>query len=156
MRFIGAFYMLSINISKDILFKISEHAKGAPKSRVIGILLGRLMNKTLTIEDAISGKMKICGGKVILHKDAIAKIIDDIINRRIDGNMVGWYHSHPGYGVFMSEVDIDTQKALNQFSPYILSIVYDPSNEEFGFFALNSKNDSVERIGDKNIKISAC
>ncbi|MCK5603369.1 hypothetical protein KAR91_15905 [Candidatus Pacearchaeota archaeon] len=145
--------MLSIGIFKDTLFKINEHSKRDPKSRIIGIFLGRLVNETLMVEDAVSGKMKMSNNKVALQKEAIARIADGIINQRIEGNIIGWYHSHPGYGVFMSEVDLNTQKTLNQFSPNILAIVYDPSTEEFGFFAFNFEKNYVERISNEFIQI---
>jgi len=145
--------MPCISVSNDVLFKISWHAKSARKSRIIGILLGRLVDETLIVEDAISGKMKIGEVKVALHEEAIAKIADDILNQRIGGSIIGWYHSHPGYGVFMSEVDMNTQRTLTQFSPYILAIVYDPSTEEFGFFTFNSEKNSIERISDEFVQI---
>ncbi|MEZ2231084.1 hypothetical protein [Microcoleus sp.] len=50
-----------------------------------------------------------------------------------DENIVGWYHSHPNMGVFMSGTDMRTQQAF--FShPWCLSIVHDPVSEAIGYF----------------------
>ncbi len=48
--------------------------------------------------------------------------------------IVGWFHTHPSLGVFMSGTDRRTQKSF--FSrPWQVSLVVDPKSEEFGFFA---------------------
>jgi proteasome lid subunit RPN8/RPN11 len=48
-------------------------------------------------------------------------------------NIVGWYHSHPNIGVFMSHTDMKTQESFF-YHPWCLSIVYDPVRHEIGFF----------------------
>jgi 26S proteasome regulatory subunit N11 len=40
--------------------------------------------------------------------------------------VVGWYHSHPGFGCWLSGVDINTQQAFEQLNPRLVSIVIDP------------------------------
>lgn len=60
-------------------------------------------------------------------------IMDYVKSARLEGNIMGWYHSHPGMGVFMSETDKRTQQAF--FShPWCLSIVCDPVTHEIGYF----------------------
>lgn len=47
--------------------------------------------------------------------------------------IVGWYHSHPNFGVFLSGVDLETQQdCFNQ--PWHIAVVYDPIRDEIGFF----------------------
>ena len=41
-------------------------------------------------------------------------------------NMVGWYHSHPGYGCWLSGIDVGTQATQQQYSEPFLAIVIDP------------------------------
>ncbi|MEH2161559.1 MAG: Mov34/MPN/PAD-1 family protein [Nostoc sp.] len=48
-------------------------------------------------------------------------------------NIVGWYHSHPSIGVFMSGTDMRTQRAFFPH-PWCLSIVCDPIRREIGYF----------------------
>ena len=40
--------------------------------------------------------------------------------------MVGWYHSHPGYGCWLSGIDVNTQSLNQQFQDPWLAIVVDP------------------------------
>ncbi|KAJ3306928.1 hypothetical protein HDV03_003251 [Kappamyces sp. JEL0829] len=41
-------------------------------------------------------------------------------------NVIGWYHSHPGYGCWLSGIDVGTQKLNQQYSEPFLAIVVDP------------------------------
>jgi proteasome lid subunit RPN8/RPN11 len=58
----------------------------------------------------------------------------DIVEGRINGRIVGWYHSHPGQGLFLSQTDVETHMQFYQFSPYAVSLVAEPQEEEFGIW----------------------
>jgi proteasome lid subunit RPN8/RPN11 len=51
-----------------------------------------------------------------------------------DQIILGWYHSHPGLGVFMSGVDRDTHQAFYN-RPWNLALVVDPVYRLSGWFA---------------------
>jgi 26S proteasome regulatory subunit N11 len=40
--------------------------------------------------------------------------------------VVGWYHSHPGFGCWLSSVDINTQQSFEQLTPRAVAVVVDP------------------------------
>lgn len=40
--------------------------------------------------------------------------------------VVGWYHSHPGFGCWLSNVDINTQQAFEQLNDRAVAVVVDP------------------------------
>lgn len=40
--------------------------------------------------------------------------------------VVGWYHSHPGFGCWLSGVDINTQQSFEALSERAVAIVIDP------------------------------
>ncbi|PSR74979.1 hypothetical protein PHLCEN_2v9393 [Hermanssonia centrifuga] len=40
--------------------------------------------------------------------------------------VVGWYHSHPGFGCWLSSVDINTQQSFESLDPRSVSVVVDP------------------------------
>jgi proteasome lid subunit RPN8/RPN11 len=48
-------------------------------------------------------------------------------------NIVGWYHSHPGLGVFLSARDLSTQRSFFA-NPWQIALVVDPKRDAFGFF----------------------
>jgi 26S proteasome regulatory subunit N11 len=39
---------------------------------------------------------------------------------------VGWYHSHPGFGCWLSMVDIMTQKSFEKLNSRCVAVVIDP------------------------------
>ena len=51
---------------------------------------------------------------------------------------VGWWHSHPGFGCFLSHIDIATQEGIF-FQPYHVALVIDPIRNELAFFTLDKK-----------------
>ncbi|KAF9614954.1 hypothetical protein IFM89_021384 [Coptis chinensis] len=42
-------------------------------------------------------------------------------------NVVGWYHSHLGYGCWLSGIDVSTQMLNQQFQEPFLAVVIDPT-----------------------------
>ena len=40
--------------------------------------------------------------------------------------LVGWYHSHPGYGCWLSGIDVKTQQMKQMVEDPALAIVVDP------------------------------
>jgi len=61
------------------------------------------------------------------------------INSKLPGlpeeerNIVGWYHSHPGLGVFLSARDYLTQRSFFT-NPWQIALVVDPDQDTYGFF----------------------
>lgn len=43
--------------------------------------------------------------------------------------ILGWYHSHPNYGPWLSGIDVNTQKSMQTMGP-MLAIVIDPIRSE--------------------------
>ena len=39
---------------------------------------------------------------------------------------VGWYHSHPGFGCWLSMVDVGTQKSFERLAGRAVAVVIDP------------------------------
>ncbi|KAJ7411974.1 hypothetical protein WISP_99740 [Willisornis vidua] len=42
-------------------------------------------------------------------------------------NAIGWYHSHPGYGCWLSGIDVSTQMLNQQFQEPFVAVVIDPT-----------------------------
>ena len=43
-------------------------------------------------------------------------------------NAIGWYHSHPGYGCWLSGIDVSTQMLNQQFQEPFVAIVVSRNN----------------------------
>lgn len=60
---------------------------------------------------------------------------DEIWHKMEPGsNVVGWYHTHPGMGVFLSQTDLRMQKLYFQ-SPWQIAVVIDPVSGESSAFS---------------------
>ncbi len=116
------------------ILKIALHALRYANARihrtrwveVIGILAGKYDDKgnALYIEDAYP----------MGHGDAIYAQINDN-NKYIQAYQVltkkgrficGWYHSHPSYGLFISQEDWSTQSRYQQLWGHSVALVMDP------------------------------
>ena len=42
-------------------------------------------------------------------------------------NAIGWYHSHPGYGCWLSGIDVNTQMQNQRFQDPFVAVVVDPN-----------------------------
>eukprot|EP00806_Schmidingerella_arcuata_P006889 Macronucleus_729.p1 GENE.Macronucleus_729~~Macronucleus_729.p1 ORF type:complete len:325 (+),score=65.28 Macronucleus_729:127-975(+) len=52
--------------------------------------------------------------------------------------MVGWYHSHPGYGCWLSAVDVQTQKSFEQQGERSVAVVVDPVQSTGGVVVMDA------------------
>merc|ERR1711933_295431 len=52
--------------------------------------------------------------------------------------VVGWYHSHPGFGPWLSSVDINTQQSFEQLNSRAVAVVVDPVQSVKGKVVLDA------------------
>jgi proteasome lid subunit RPN8/RPN11 len=126
--------LFNINIASTALDRISADVR-RPYER-IGLLIGTFLSDGLWVNDVVIGGDGDSETSCIFSAKKLARVADDIVRGKIDGRIVGWYHSHPGYGVFMSETDLTTHSKLLQFSPFVIALVVDPEINQFGAWAL--------------------
>lgn len=110
-----------------------SHDVNRPAER-IGLLMGTLDNQALWINDTIPGEVETSEVSCVFPHQRLAQVASDIVEGRIDGRIVGWYHSHPGQGLFLSQTDVETHMQFYQFSAYAVSLVADPQAAEFGIW----------------------
>jgi len=135
----------AIVVAAEVARQVRQHAHAHMKTEVCGVLIGAIANGKLEIDACIPGKDAAqAGTHVTFTQDTwehIYKVKDaEYPNARI----VGWYHSHPGFGIFLS--DHDTFIHRNFFSAAEqVAWVYDPHSDEEGFFGWD--DDRIQRLG---------
>ena len=67
-------------------------------------------------------------GSLGLVSSKIAKVGKNLI-------IVGWAHSHPGYGCFLSDVDLETQRKYF-YEPFHVAMVIDPISGQYDLYKL--------------------
>jgi proteasome lid subunit RPN8/RPN11 len=121
-------------LEAEIARKIRQHSRSSMKAEVCGVLLGTAAEDRTLVEACIAGINAAQGGAhVTFTQDTWAHIYKIKDQQYPDLKIVGWYHSHPGFGVFLSEHDLFIQE--NFFSsPQQIAWVYDPHTDEEGCF----------------------
>ena len=142
--------MSYVSISKPVKDRIVQAARDT-ETEIIGLLLGKLQDDTIVIEDSTTHEFSSEPHRVMLPPSSLAVIADQLLSGRLKGNIVGWYHSHTSGGLFFSETDISTQKKLQQFSSLITGVVVDSSNGEVGYFRVIPGTDTAIRIPESSI-----
>lgn len=65
-----------------------------------------------------------------------AKMLDMLKQVGRPEMVVGWYHSHPGFGCWLSGVDINTQQSFEALSERAVAVVVDPIQSVKGKYHL--------------------
>ena len=94
---------------------------------VYGLLIGKVTNGGLVILDAAPITHGTARGVEFKNKDYIfaAKVNDMLINNEKGEFFVGWYHSHPAIGLFLSGVDLKNQLGYQMVNDVAVAIVFD-------------------------------
>lgn len=110
------------------LGKVVKHALTEPDREVAGLLVGRYEKRTDVLElwDAISGGQKASSAFVYLDEEVMAATVEWLMHERPGLYIVGWYHSHPGFDLFLSTIDIETQERYQLMFPKAVAMVVDP------------------------------
>jgi proteasome lid subunit RPN8/RPN11 len=136
----------------EVLRKIRQHARTSMKAEVCGVLIGNTEQDRMTVEACIAGINAAQGGAHVTFTQDTWEHIYKIKDKEFpDHKIVGWYHSHPGFGVFLSEHDLFIQQ--NFFSnPLQVAWVFDPHTDEEGCFGWIGGN--IEKLSDIRVGYS--
>jgi proteasome lid subunit RPN8/RPN11 len=123
-----------LRIQCEVVRRIRQHARDSMKAEVCGVLIGSEQERATVVEACIPGVKAVQGGAHVTFTQDTWEHIYAVKDREYpDSRIVGWYHSHPGFGVFLSEHDAFIHK--NFFSaPKQVAWVYDPHSDEEGCF----------------------
>jgi proteasome lid subunit RPN8/RPN11 len=125
---------LPVLFQAGVLERIRRHARSSMDAEVCGVLIGRIADGQVVVEAIIEGDHAAQGGTSVTFTQETWEHIYRIKDQQFPNvKIVGWYHSHPGFGIFLSEYDTFIHE--NFFSAaYQLAWVYDPHSDEEGCF----------------------
>jgi proteasome lid subunit RPN8/RPN11 len=136
-----------LRIQCEAARQIRQHARSSLKAEICGVLIGSEDGVSTVVQATIPGANAVEAGTHVTFTQDTWEHIYKIKDRDYpDARIVGWYHSHPGFGVFLS--DHDTFIHENFFSsPRQVAWVYDPHSDEEGCFGwIDNKLSRLERI----------
>src|SRR5262245_43078554 len=142
-----------VTIEGEVLRQIRQHARSNSKTEVCGVLIGEENGSGLKITARIAGLNAAQAGTYVTFTQDTWEHIYKIKDKEYpEARIVGWYHSHPGFGVFLSDHDTFIHK--NFFSaPLQVAWVYDPHSDEEGCFGwCGERLEPLEEIRVKDDK----
>lgn len=118
----------TVYISSLALLKMLKHGRAGVPMEVMGLMLGEFVdNYTVNVVDVFAMPQSGTGVSVEAVDDVFqAKMMDMLKQTGRDQMVVGWYHSHPGFGCWLSSVDVNTQKSFEQLNNRAVAVVVDP------------------------------
>ncbi|KAG8425659.1 multicatalytic endopeptidase [Metarhizium acridum] len=118
----------TVYISSLALLKMLRHGRAGVPMEVMGLMLGEFVDDfTVKVMDVFAMPQSGTGVSVEAVDPVFqTKMMDMLRQTGRPESVVGWYHSHPGFGCWLSSVDINTQQSFEQLNPRAVAVVVDP------------------------------
>ncbi|KAI0547119.1 Mov34-domain-containing protein [Xylaria curta] len=118
----------TVYISSLALLKMLRHGRAGVPMEVMGLMLGEFVDDfTVRVVDVFAMPQSGTGVSVEAVDPVFQqKMMDMLTQTGRPESVVGWYHSHPGFGCWLSSVDINTQQSFEQLTPRAVAVVVDP------------------------------
>jgi len=117
-----------VYISSLALLKMLKHGRAGVPMEVMGLMLGEFVDDyTVRVKDVFA--MPQSGTSVTVEAvDPVfqTKMLDMLKQTGRSEMVVGWYHSHPGFGCWLSGVDVNTQQSFEAINERCVAVVVDP------------------------------
>lgn len=124
-------------VLQSVINEIKEYGRSSMHMEVCGVLVGSLCwdgGPYLLIDGRIEGKhASHQSGSVTFTSETWDFIHEELTAKYPERIIVGWYHTHPGFGIFLSNMDAFIHENFFSF-PWEPAYVFDPQAETDGFF----------------------
>eukprot|EP01119_Soliformovum_irregulare_P002196 TRINITY_DN1244_c0_g1_i1.p2 TRINITY_DN1244_c0_g1~~TRINITY_DN1244_c0_g1_i1.p2 ORF type:complete len:308 (-),score=77.87 TRINITY_DN1244_c0_g1_i1:67-990(-) len=110
------------------LLKMLKHGRAGVPMEVMGLMLGEFIDDyTVRVVDVFAMPQSGTGVSVEAVDPVFqTKMLDMLKQTGRPETVVGWYHSHPGFGCWLSGVDVNTQQSFEALNPRAVAVVVDP------------------------------
>ena len=144
---------VDILLDEAPLRAMQAHALSSLDREVAGVMIGRQPEKqpdgryVVHVIDSIIAKHTVMHGASVTYTPESWRYLNDTLWERYPDEsavMVGWYHTHPGFGIFLSGMDLFIHQ--NFFTQvWHVAYVLDPRARTSGFFCWNRQKTKVNR-----------
>lgn len=117
-----------VYISSLALLKMLKHGRAGVPFEVMGLLLGQFTDEyTVRVFDVFAMPQSGTAASVEAVDYVFQmKMLDMLKQTGRTESVVGWYHSHPGFGCWLSGVDMNTQQSFEKLDARAVAVVVDP------------------------------
>jgi proteasome lid subunit RPN8/RPN11 len=144
---------VDILIDEPAFRAAQAHAMSSLHAEVAGVLVGSRPEKqpdgryVVHIFDTIIARHTVMQGASVTYTPESWRYLNDTLAERYPDDtavMVGWYHTHPGFGIFLSGMDLFIHQ--NFFTQiWHVALVLDPRARTSGFFCWDRQKSHVGR-----------
>jgi proteasome lid subunit RPN8/RPN11 len=131
-------------LASSLQVALEKHAFSETTREVGGVLIGRLHDQGATVTAFIPA-LKATGSAthVTFTHEVWSDVLDTVERDHVTEQIVGWYHTHPSFGLFLSQYDLFIHR---NFFPdeRMLALVIDPIAGELGWFGWEA--DEIEEL----------
>ncbi|MGD0092681.1 MAG: Mov34/MPN/PAD-1 family protein [Planctomycetota bacterium] len=151
-----------VHISEEAYSRMRKHAETTNEVELAGVLIGTVHRDGagffLMINGVIEGQNANNYGAQVTFTHQTWEHINKTKDAQYPKErIVGWYHTHPGFGVFLSGMDSFIQE--NYFNhPYQVAIVIETKQNKEGCFAwVEGKSVPLRRywVGNREVALAA-
>jgi proteasome lid subunit RPN8/RPN11 len=127
-----------VAILQAVMDDIHAHGQATSDVEVCGVLLGNVYHDSkgpwCLIDASVRGNFSSGKQTQVTITSETWTHVNEVRDRQFpDKKFIGWYHTHPGFGIFLSGMDDFIQ--VNWFGePWQIALVYDPKSKEEGVF----------------------
>jgi COP9 signalosome complex subunit 5 len=113
--------------------KVVDHAIKGGNKEICGYLVGFAKDGIFYVLDAVEipiigtdSRVEIAGQMGDKAHEYTMRYLDIMEKVGREQRYVGWYHSHPGFGCWLSGIDCSTQKMMQMVNKTFFALVVDP------------------------------
>lgn len=118
----------TVHVSSLALLKMLIHGRAGVPLEVMGLMIGEYIDEyTIRVTDVFSMPQTATGQSVeAVDPEYQALMLSMLESVGRPEKVVGWYHSHPGFGCWLSGEDVQTARSYEQLTARSVSVVVDP------------------------------
>jgi proteasome lid subunit RPN8/RPN11 len=140
----GLHPLVSVFVTQPAYSRICVHSVSDLNNEVGGILVGEWCvdekgEQFIVVEHALPARHTRQGSVYLTFtQDSLVEIHDEIDTYHKGKRIVGWYHTHPRMGIFLSHYDTWLHKYFFP-EPWQVALVVEPHSSSGGFFIRQDK-----------------
>lgn len=140
---------------------MKQHASTTNEVELCGVLVGEVKRDSngpfLLVHATIEGKNSNNHGAQVTFTHQTWDYINEVKDKQYANlKIVGWYHTHPGFGIFLSKMDLFIQE--NVFNlPFQVAVVLETKKNQIGCFSwVDGKCVPISRywVGSQELKLT--
>ncbi|HPS90661.1 MAG TPA: Mov34/MPN/PAD-1 family protein [Methanothrix sp.] len=140
-------YLKELYINENAWMDINKHAIEGDSIEIGGFLMGFKCilddHPIVWITKSVRGNCRSSAAQVIIETSTYDNVLTEMESNGL--SVVGWYHTHPGIGIFLSGTDKNTM--FRHFNnPSSIALVLDPKRNTWGFFGWDEEKRRLKHL----------